>query len=81
MDREVVGSELTRSMLKNGHKEVWCAVSDISDEDAIDDQADNDFTACIVNFEEGQFYCNADRTWLYAVPIEISELTQDEAGF
>ena len=74
MDRGVVGSELTRSMLKNGHQEVWCAVSDISDEDALDDQADNDF-------EEGQFYCNADRTWLYAVPIEISELTQDEAGF
>ena len=47
MDRGVVGSELTRSMLKNGHQEVWCAVSDISDEDALDDQADNDFTACI----------------------------------
>ena len=55
MDSGLVGSQLTRSMLKNGHQEIWCAVSDVSDEDAMEDQVGNDFTACIVDFRDGQF--------------------------
>lgn len=81
MDRGITGSELTRSMLRNGHQEIWCAVSDMSDEDAMEDQIGNDFTACIVDFKDGQFYCTADKAWLYAVPIEIHALMQSEAGF
>ena len=76
----MVGSELTRSMLQNGQQDIWCAVSDVSDEDSMEDQMGNDFTACIVSFEEGHFYCTGDMAWRYAVPIEIRALTQSEAG-
>ncbi|MGE6329830.1 hypothetical protein ACQKCW_04425 [Psychrobacter pacificensis] len=81
MDSGLVGSKLTRSMLKNGHQEIWCAVSDVSDEDAMEDQVGNDFTACIVDFRDGQFYCTADNGWFHAVPIEVRALTQSEVGF
>lgn len=81
MDSGMVGSKLTRSMLKNGHQEIWCAVSDVSDEDAMEDQVGNDFTACIVDFRDGQFYCTADNGWFHAVPIEVRALTQSEVGF
>ena len=81
MDSGLVGSQLTRSMLKNGHQEIWCAVSDVSDEDAMEDQVGNDFTACIVDFRDGQFYCTADNGWFHAVPIEVRALTQNEVGF
>jgi hypothetical protein len=81
MDSGMVGSSLTRSMLENGHQEIWCAVSDVSDEDAMEDQAGNDFTACIVDFRDGQFYCAADNGWFHAVPIEVRALTQSEVGF
>ena len=81
MDRSVIGSQLTRLMLENGHQEIWCAVSDVSDKDAMEDQRGNDFTACIVDFKEGQFYCAADNSWLHAVPIGIRALTQSEVGF
>ena len=77
----IVGSELTRSMLQNGQQDIWCAVSDISDKNCLDYQIGNDFTACIMSFEEGQFFCTADMAWRYAVPIEIRALTQSEAGF
>lgn len=76
----MVGSELTRSMLQNGQQDIWCAVSNVSDEDSMEDQMGNDFTACIVAFEEGYFYCTSDMAWRYAVPIEIRALTQSEAG-
>ena len=81
MDSGMVGSALTRSMLENGHQEIWCAVSDVSDEDAMEDQVGNDFTACIVDFRDGQFYCTADNGWSHAVPIEVRALTQSEVGF
>ncbi|BBI68534.1 MULTISPECIES: hypothetical protein [Psychrobacter] len=81
MDSGMVGSQLTRLMLENGHQEIWCAVSDVSDEDAMEDQVGNDFTACIVDFRDGQFYCTADNGWFHAVPIEVRALTQNEVGF
>ena len=76
-----VGSELARLMLESGQQEIWCAVSDVSDEHSMENQMGNDFTACIVAFKEGRFYCDADMAWRYAVPIEIKALTQIEAGF
>lgn len=81
MDREMVGSELTRSMLEKGHQDIWCAVSDESDEDAMEDQMGNDFTARIVAFREGQFYCSGDIPWLFAVPIKIIALRQSDVSF
>ena len=76
MDTVIVGSELTRSMLEDGHKNIWCAVSDESDENALEDQVGNDFTSRIVAFEDGQFYCTSGMPWKYAVPIEIVALTR-----
>ncbi|AMN49918.1 MULTISPECIES: hypothetical protein [unclassified Psychrobacter] len=80
MDNKLTGSDLTRAMLDRGDKQIWCAVDDDSDERAISDQIDNDFTARIVSFRDGKFFCTAGMTWLYAVPIKISVLTQEEVG-
>lgn len=80
MDKKLTGSDLTRAMLDRGDKQIWCAVDDDSDERAISDQIDNDFTARIVSFRDGKFFCTAGMTWLYAVPIKISVLTQEEVG-
>ncbi|OLF36756.1 MULTISPECIES: hypothetical protein [unclassified Psychrobacter] len=81
MYQELTGSELTRAMLDRGDTQIWCAVSDNSDEEAMSDQVDNDFTARIMSFDDKGFYCTAGMAWLFAVPIKISPLTQDEAGF
>ena len=80
MNNKLTGSDLTRAMLDRGDKQIWCAVDDDSDERAISDQIDNDFTARIVSFRDGKFFCTAGMTWLYAVPIKISALTQEEVG-
>ena len=80
MDNAITGSDLTRAMLQNGHKNIWCAVDDYCDEDALLDLVNNDFTARIVSFYDGVFYCDAGMAWASAVPIKISMLTQDEAG-
>ncbi len=80
MNTVVVGSELTRSMLEDGHQDVWCAVSDESDENAMEDQVGNDFTARIVTFKEGQFYCESGTPWQFAVPIKIVALTQNDTS-
>lgn len=78
---ELQGSRLTQAILERDDNQVWCAVSDVSDEDAMEDQVGNDFTACIVDFRDGQFYCAADNGWFNAVPIEVRALTQSEVGF
>lgn len=80
MDNKLTGSDLTRAMLDRGDKKIWCAVDDDSDERAISDQIDNDFTARIVSFRDGKFFCTSGMTWLYAVPIKIVPLIQEEAG-
>ncbi len=80
MDNKLTGSDLTRAMLDRGDKKIWCAVDDDSDERAISDQIDNDFTARIVSFRDGKFFCTSGMTWLYAVPIKIVPLTQEKAG-
>lgn len=73
---KVLGSDLTRSMLMSGNQEIWCAVSDESDEEAMMDLYGNDFTAYIVSFYDGQFYCNNGRAWAFAVPIKIVAVEQ-----
>lgn len=80
MYQESTGSKLTRAMLYRGDEKIWCAVGDDSDEEAMADQIDNDFTARIVSFDSGHFLCTAGVSWLFAVPIKIVPLTQDEAG-
>lgn len=52
---KIVGSDLTRSMLMSGSTEVWCAISDESDEEAMLDHYGNDFTAYIVSFDNDYF--------------------------
>ena len=74
------GSELTRAMLESGYKEVWCAVDDNSDEDAMRDQIEHDFTARIVSYDDEGFYCTAGMAWLCAVPIKIVEMTSEDVG-
>lgn len=78
MNNELKGSDLTRELLKRGDKRVWCAVDDESDEQAIKDQCGNDFTAYIVSFKDGCFYCSGGMSWLCAVPIKIVAVTQKE---
>lgn len=80
MDNKLTGSDLTRAMLKRGDKKIWCAVDDESDERAISDQIDNDFTARIVSFRDGKFFCTAGMTWSYAVPIKITPMTSEDVG-
>lgn len=74
------GSELTRAMLARGDEQVWCAVADNSDEEALQDLTGNDFTAFIVSFENDCFYCSGGMEWGYAVPIKIVALTQQDVG-
>ena len=80
MNNELTGSDLTRAMLVRGDKRIWCAVCDDSDEQAMMDHYDNDFTAYIISFGNGCFYCDGGMPWGYAVPIKISTVTQCEVG-
>lgn len=77
MDVKLTGSELTRAILSYGEKQVWCAVDDDSDEEAMIDLYGNDFTAYIVSFNQGQFYSDSGTTWNFAVPIRIVALKQE----
>lgn len=79
MDEAMTGSELTRAMLENGYEQVWCAIGDDGDKEAMTNLANNDFTAYIVSFEDGMFYCTSGMAWLCAVPIKIVGITQAEA--
>ncbi len=78
MSCEMKGSNLVRAMLLKGAKKVWCAVDDDSDEQAMMDHEGHDFTAYIVAYRDGHFYCSAGMAWRFAVPIRISEVVDDE---
>ena len=78
MNGELTGSDLTRALLKRSDKPIWCAVDDESDEQAMMDHDGNDFTAYIVSFKNGCFYCSGGMSWLCAVPIKIVAVTQKE---
>ena len=80
MSNILTGSDLARAMLMRGDKEVWCAVADNSDEEAMTDLEGNDFTARIVSFIGGSFYCTAGIEWTFAVPIRVIALTGVEEG-
>ncbi len=80
VDNKLTGSHLTRAMLVRGDKQVWCAVADYSDEEAMEDLANNDFTAFIVSATDGSFYCTGGMEWKFAVPIKIVAVTATEAG-
>ena len=79
---KLVGSDLTRAMLERGDEQVWCAVSNESEQDAMSTirNIDGRFIMHIVSFEDGCFHCKEDSTWSYAVPIKKTLLTQDEVG-
>lgn len=81
MSNKLAGSDLTRAMLERGDQQIWCAVEDSSDENAIADQINNDFTARIVSFDDDSFFCTAGVAWLFAVPIRISVMARGNAGF
>ncbi|OXL21545.1 hypothetical protein [Psychrobacter sp. DAB_AL32B] len=78
MDNELRGSDLTRAMLERGDENVWCAIADESDEQAMTAHDSNAFTAHIVAFKDGSFYCTGGMRWLYAVPIKIKEILQHD---
>ena len=80
MVSKLTGSDLTCAILERGDKkEIWCAVSDESDQEAISDLHGNDFTAYIVKFQNGYFYCDGGMQWSYAVPIKIIPIKHTEA--
>lgn len=78
MNNALKGSDLTREMLTRGDQRIWCAVCDENDEQAMMDHCGNDFTAYIVSFHDGYFYCSAGTPWRFAVPIKISEVMEYE---
>jgi len=78
MHNGLKGSELTRAMLARGDSNIWCAVCDESDEQAMMDHCGNDFTAYIVSYSDGFFYCSAGTPWKCAVPIKICAVMQYE---
>ncbi len=80
MSNILKGSDLARAMLMRGDKEIWCAVADNSDEEAMTDLDGNDFTACIVSFVGESFYCTAGVEWAFAVPIRVIALIEVEEG-
>ena len=80
MSNELKGSDLTRAMLARGDNNIWCAVCDENDEQAMRGHCGNDFTAYIVSFYNGCFYCSGGMPWHYAVPIKISAIGQYEAA-
>jgi hypothetical protein len=81
MDDTLTGSYLTRAMLERDYQNIWCAVDDESDQQATSYLKGNDFTAYIVKFQNGYFYCDGGMEWLYAVPIKIRAITYTEALF
>ena len=79
MNNKLIGSDLTRAMLARGDRQIWCTVADDSDEEAMEDLANNDFTAFIVSSQENCFFCTGGMEWRFAVPIKIVAVTASEA--
>lgn len=82
MIHQLVGSDLTLAMLKRGDEQVWCAVSNESEQDAINTikNVDGRFIINIISFKDKCFLCKEESTWKYAVPIKKTPLTQNEVG-
>ncbi len=77
MNNELIGSHLTRLLLKQQERPIWCSVSDNSDEEAMQDLIGHDFTLFINSYKEGKFYCTGGMQWSFAVPIKIVAATQN----
>lgn len=82
MNTTLVGNDLTRSMLAYGKEEVWCAVSNDSNEHTMVTIAnvDYNFLKYIISYEDEFFFCEDGSPWQYTVPIKTKALTQDEVG-
>ena len=83
MDNELRGSDLTRAMLERAEEKVWCAVNNDSDEHAMTniDNADYSFLKYIISFNNSHFLCKNGTSWKHAVPVKKVEVTQQEVGF
>lgn len=82
MHNTLAGNDLTHSMLERGKEEVWCAVSNDSNQHAMGtiDNIDYDFLKHITSFENGLFVCENGSSWQYTVPVKTKVLTQNEVG-
>ena len=80
MNDVLLGNDLTYAMLERGNKQVWCAVSNISIEQAMStiSNVDKDFIKHIIAFENECFLDKEENTWKYAVPIKKTPLTQSD---
>ncbi|AMN50655.1 hypothetical protein [Psychrobacter sp. P2G3] len=80
MSNNLVGSDLTRAMLSRGDKQVWCAVSNDSDEQANITINSEDYSCIhrITSFDDGCFFCNRGISWVCAVPVKRVEISQNE---
>lgn len=83
MNNNLVGSDLARAMLNRGDKQVWCAVSNDSDGQALTTINEADYSCIypIVTYTNDYFVCNEGKPWKYAVPVRRVELSQNEIGF
>ena len=83
MDNKLRGSDLARAILDRGDDKVLCAVNNDSDEHAMTDidNADYSFLKYIVSFNNSHFLCEDGTPWKHAVPVKKVEVTQQAVGF
>lgn len=82
MSAKLFGSSLTREMLKKGNKQIWCAVSNDSEEHAmtIIENSHYSLLVYITSFNDDEFICREGESWRFAIPVRKIELTQEEVG-
>ncbi|AOY45170.1 MULTISPECIES: hypothetical protein [Psychrobacter] len=79
---ELQGSRLTQAILERDDNQVWCAVSNVSDDHAMTaiDNGYYELLVSIVSLGDDGFVCDKGHLWQYAVPVKKVELTQDDVG-
>lgn len=79
---ELQGSRLTQEILERDDGQVWCAVSNVSDDHAMTaiDNGYYELLVSIVSLGDDGFVCDQGNVWQCAVPVKKIELTQDEVG-
>jgi len=82
MNNKLVGSDLARVMLSRGDEQVWCAVSNESDQQANITINNHDYSCIqrIVSFSDGYFLCNKGNSWTCAVPVKRIVRCQSKVG-
>ena len=80
MSSRLRGSVLTCAMLARGDKQVLCAVSNESDEQAMAsiDSTEYDSLRHIISFENDKFSCKEGVEWQCAIPAKKVELLYDD---